>query len=211
MEEREEGILLQPLALSLHFGRQRTTSELVGPSTSPCVPRLRLERGPCAGGASSPRQEPASMPTMGGGWVPSPEGPCLQFPCLLGPALQRPARPVGGASPDRRPARCTLGAVGAAGLARCAPGAVGACRVILLSHRGGGVAAVRVRSSLPPGSGVSSRRDGREAAADRPAGEDGGAGGRPRGNGERLGPAVLLPPGHGGLPIRAEPRLPPAP
>uniref|UniRef100_A0A8B9NP08 Telomeric repeat binding factor 2 n=1 Tax=Accipiter nisus TaxID=211598 RepID=A0A8B9NP08_9AVES len=82
----------------------------------------------CAGGASSPRQEPASMPTMGGGWAPSPEGPCPQFPCLLGPALQRPARPVGGASPDRRPARCTPGAVGAAGLARCAPGAVGACR-----------------------------------------------------------------------------------
>uniref|UniRef100_A0A8B9Z0N7 Telomeric repeat-binding factor n=1 Tax=Buteo japonicus TaxID=224669 RepID=A0A8B9Z0N7_9AVES len=65
------------------------TSELIGRCTSPCVPRLLSERGPRAGGASSPRQEPSSMPTMGGGWVPSPEGPCLQLIPL--PAINSPA------------------------------------------------------------------------------------------------------------------------
>lgn len=60
---------------------------------------------------------------------------------------------------------------------------------------------------------VTSWRDGGEAIAGRNggAGEGVDAERRPRAGGEPLGAAVLLPPGRGGLPRRAEPRLPAAP
>lgn len=75
----------------------------------------------------------------------------------------------------------------------------------------GGGATARCDRHFRRGLDVSSRRDGGEAGAGGSAEGDGGPGRRPRGRGERPRPALLLPPGHGGLPRRAEPRLPPAP
>lgn len=119
-----------------------------------------------------------------------------------GPAPQRPARPPEGASHAESRRRSQSGAVHAG---RSRP----LLRVTVYCAWGGATA--RCDRHFRRGLDVSSRRDGGEAGAGGSAEGDGGPGRRPRGRGERPRPALLLPPGHGGLLRRAEPRLPPAP
>lgn len=104
----------------------------------------------------------------------------------------------------------------AAGLARVTPVIAGsflAIKAVAQREGWGGGYDVMSTSSLPAAPRVTSWRDGGEAVAGRNggAGEDVDAERRPRAGGQPLGAAVLLPPGRGGLPCRAEPRLPSAP